>query len=106
MELTGKLVRDFIPDLKRADGEAVVVIHLTGDVLAHAECLKLVEEAEELKRAETEDEQLEELVDLAQLVEEFRKRLNVSPELLEYKIKEKLAAKGGYEKGCFLLEVR
>ncbi|WP_380172587.1 nucleoside triphosphate pyrophosphohydrolase [Kineococcus sp. DHX-1] len=64
----GKLVRDRIPDVIRANGEEPVVRVLGGDEFVDAVLEKVVEEAGELRAATTVEERLAEAADVYEVL--------------------------------------
>ena len=64
----GKLVRDRIPDLVRAEGREPDSRLLTGDEYTAALLAKVVEEAEELRDATTVEDRLAEAADVYEVL--------------------------------------
>lgn len=100
-----KLVRDKIPEIVEAQGKTAYVKAMTDDneyldfLLA-----KLIEEATELAHAKSESNQLEELADVAEVIEailEFKK-LNQSD--IAKVQDQKRQKRGGFKKRLLMLE--
>ncbi|QIK67294.1 nucleoside triphosphate pyrophosphohydrolase [Nocardioides sp. HDW12B] len=98
----GKLVRDGIPDLIRAEGQEPVVQVLDATRYLDALLEKIVEEAEELRRAAPE-ERLEEMADVYEVLRSLASNLGISLQQVSEAADAKNAARGGFA-GRFWLE--
>lgn len=68
--IDGKLVRDLIPDLIRADGREANVQHVTGPELVTAFTAKLQEEAQEAAEAvDSREKLIDELADVTEVMQ-------------------------------------
>lgn len=96
----GKLVRNNIPDIIRANGEEPVTRQLDPTV-EYIEALgdKLVEEATEAQETPC----LEELADTLEVVYALGKALGYTPAQIEEARAQKAAVRGGFEKRIFLV---
>lgn len=93
MTLRSKLVRDKVPDLLRAQGEALRgVEYLTDATFLRVLAAKLVEEAQEFY----DELSLEELADVLEVVQTLA-RVIASPEKLEEARRAKAEARGGFD---------
>lgn len=96
-----KLVRDHIPEIIRQDGGTPVCRTLGEDELLSALRQKLSEEVQEyLLSGETE-----ELADILEVVMALARTQGAPWEEVERILKEKRAARGGFEQGVFLERV-
>lgn len=102
----GKLVRDKIPELIRADGKPVRTRIVQGEEFTRALLRKLIEEAEEVLDAfeHQPDHVPEELADVLTVVDELCQQLQINRSKLGELITQKRAEKGGFKKGIILLE--
>jgi predicted house-cleaning noncanonical NTP pyrophosphatase (MazG superfamily) len=99
-----KLVRDGIPDLIRSEGRRPVVEVLAADERRGALLAKLVEEAAEAADAEGAD-LAEELADVLEVVRALAAELGLSLGDVTELADGKTAARGGFARGLFLVEV-
>ena len=100
----GKLVRDLIPDLIRADGRMAEVRHLTGDALVAALGAKLVEEAREAAEAVGGRERLlEELADVREVVAALMDARGITDEELADAATAKAQQRGAFRTGAWLV---
>lgn len=97
-----KLVRDRIPDLIRADGRIPVVEVLPDKQRRPALLDKLAEESAEAAAASTEDLP-EELADVVEVVRALAQDLGLSLEAVVQLADTKRDARGGFDKGLFLV---
>jgi len=100
----GKLVRDKIPDIIRAEGRTPVV-----EVLAEAQrrpalLAKLLEEAAEAAAA-TDDGLPEELADVLEVVRALAAELGLSLGRILALADDKREQRGGFDQGLFLVRV-
>ena len=100
-----KLVRDKIPDLIRANGEAVEVERLTGRRLDTELRAKVAEEAAELITAGTRKALVMELADVMEAVGALRRYHNITPAEVERVRLDKRKACGGFDGGTFLVSM-
>ncbi len=103
----GKLVRDHIPAIIRAQGGVVHTCIVEGEDLTRALLRKLIEEAEEVFDAfeHQPDHVPEELADVLTVVDELCQQLQINRSKLGELITQKRAEKGGFNKGIILLGV-
>jgi predicted house-cleaning noncanonical NTP pyrophosphatase (MazG superfamily) len=92
-----KLIRDRLPEVMRQNNVA-----MCERVMDNAEYYsrlkdKVLEEADELFRAGTESEHLEELADLLEVIHALGKVYSISIEQIEEKRTQKRDQKGGFE---------
>lgn len=99
----GKLVRDKIPDIIRADGEEPEVIILADEAYEVAIDEKFVEEAIEVRDAKTPEQKLEELADVDELIDARLQTLGKTREDLEKVKKLKAQKRGAFLKRYFLV---
>jgi predicted house-cleaning noncanonical NTP pyrophosphatase (MazG superfamily) len=99
----GKLVRDKIPDIIRANGEDPNVVILTDEEYCIAIDDKLIEEAIEVRGATSDREKIEELADLDELVDARLKTLGMTREDLANAKKEKAHKRGAFTAKYFLI---
>ncbi len=98
-----KLVRDEIPTIIAAKGEACGVREITDDQEFTQELLKKVrEEAQSLSMATTTQDFLEEYADLMMVLETLTDRLAISDATIEEVRQQNRTRKGGYQKRNFL----
>ncbi len=95
----GKLVRDRIPEIMRQQGKAPVIEQISGERLRLALKDKLVEEAEELRRA---DDITEELADVQEVIEALIEAYGLDKERLEAVKTNKRSMRGDFSEGQFL----
>lgn len=100
--MNGKLIRDLIPDIIRADGVEPDVEVLEGIAYEHALDEKLIEEANETQAALTPLEKLEELADLEEVALARLETLGFTREDRERVRLEKAAKRGGFTARLFL----
>jgi predicted house-cleaning noncanonical NTP pyrophosphatase (MazG superfamily) len=99
-----KLVRDRIPDMTRAEGRRPVVEVLAADERRGALLAKLVEEATEAAGADG-DGLAEELADVVEVVRALAAGLGLSLGAVTELADRKASARGGFERGVFLVEI-
>ena len=93
-----KLVRDKIPEIIRANGEEPVTRILTDDEYLPALIAKLKEETAEFEV----DHSVEELADIAEVLQALANAIGQSPNAVEQARKEKATKRGGFEQRIFL----
>lgn len=98
----GKLVRDKIPDLIRAEGRIPNVMELTNEQLRISLPLKLIEEALEFGNADTREQRLEELADCLEVIHALAKLSGVLFNDVGAFCRAKHATHGGFEGGTYL----
>lgn len=98
-----KLVRDGIPEIIRENGESSIVYESYGSQKSRLFRSKVVEEALELLAAESEKQTIEEMADLLEIVEALRLQLKIPSADLRRVRKEKLEARGGFNRGLVLV---
>lgn len=94
-----KLVRDKIPRIMMDDGHDPEVRILSSAELDKALRTKLVEEANEVVKAENSYELLGELADVMEVVYSIRKQYNWSMGDIQERIREKNGEKGSFSQG-------
>lgn len=95
--MTGKLVRDLIPDIMRADGaEPQGMRVLSSDEYWSALLAKMIEEKKELERA-SDAETLGELSDMLELVRAAAKHKGYGLDEVIEAANAKAAARGGFD---------
>jgi predicted house-cleaning noncanonical NTP pyrophosphatase (MazG superfamily) len=98
-----KLVRDnIIPDLQRK-GVICEFAELSDEESIPHFYTKLDEELAELKQSVTDQDMIEEIVDLMEVLSELALRIGVKPEDLETALRAKRMTKGGFKKNLFLI---
>lgn len=97
-----KLVRDYIPEIIKKNGEEVIVRILNDEEYWECLCAKLREELEEVKKAQTREEVKEELADLYEVFSALVTFKNFFMEDIIEAADLKLAQKGGFQKRIFL----
>ena len=102
----GKLVRDKIPNIIRRNGEDPITRTLSP--AEHKKYLldKIVEEAEEIRKAASSNEALMEIADLYQAASDFARLSGISRKKIRHAIKTRRNERGGFRKGIFLKEVK
>jgi len=105
----GKLVRDRIPELIRKSGALPSARFMDEDEYKRELLYKLIEEAEELRRAayfKNDKEGItKEAADLLEVFETIIKEFGLSTEKIKQEQKRKRAKKGGFLKRIFLESV-
>ncbi len=98
-----KLVRDKIPAIIRENGGYCITSKLS--VVEHRKALleKLIEEAEEVRNAKTNEKRQEELADLLEVLLTVQVAFNYSPAAIDTIRKQKSALRGGFVNGIKLL---
>jgi len=97
-----KLVRDRIPEIVAAGGLRCRTRTLSPTAYARALREKVLEEARELVEARGRDAVLNELADLRELLDSFRRLLGVGPDAFERIVRRKRLARGGFRKRLLL----
>lgn len=91
-----KLVRDKIIEIMESKGSKLYAYKLNDQDFLKQLKLKLIEEASEVNHAQTEQETLEELVDLLEIIHTLAQFHNFSLKDLEKAQEQKRAQRGGY----------
>ena len=97
-----KLIRDKIPEIIEKSGKQAIVERVKGDQLLELLNKKLFEELEEYK----ESGEIEELADLVEVVNAILEFKGMSIGEFDYIRKKKKLARGGFQEGLLLLEVK
>ncbi|MCP8615244.1 nucleoside triphosphate pyrophosphohydrolase [Salirhabdus salicampi] len=105
MPTYNKLVRDKIPDIIKKSGKIFTSKKLSNDEYIEALYKKLYEEIEELTKANSQSEVVEEAADVLELLYALMKVNGTSIEELENVRAEKKKHRGGFENRVFLQEV-
>lgn len=105
MPIYNKLVRDKILEVIKAKGLSYHAHILEPSELVKAIKAKMIEEATEFYEAEHKEDSVEELADILELIHMAIGVLGVSFEELEATRVHKRKARGGFEKGIYLIDV-
>ena len=97
-----KLVRDKILDLCKVESIEAKYKYLDKSEHAKALKLKLIEEAEEVSQTNNTAELTEELADILELVESFKKLHSISNDDIEQARVAKHNKKGGFDTGLYI----
>ncbi|MGA9139663.1 MAG: nucleoside triphosphate pyrophosphohydrolase, partial [Methanocella sp.] len=97
--IVGKLVRDRIPEIMRAQGKSPEVESIDGVRLRSALKDKLVEEAVELREAA---DIREELADVLEVIDALVDAYSLDREEILIAQQKKRRDRGGFDQGCFL----
>ena len=100
----GKLVRDKIPDRIAARQEAEATLKLPGNVVKGFLFGKLIEEAMEVRHAETAGDKASELADLFEVFRALARAEKVSLREITRRANEKKQKAGGFDAGIVLLQ--
>lgn len=103
-QVVGKLVRDKIPHNIVAGGETIREARLARDDLGLGLAGKLVEEIEELLRANSPQERIGEMADILEVVKGLAHAYEVDWQDVERQAQEKAAYRGGFRDGRILVE--
>jgi len=90
----GKLVRDKIPEIIVAQGRTPVTRRLTDNEFLTAAKRKLIEESQEALYADSQNALIEELADIAELVDTIAAAASIPLEAISAARKEKAKKKG------------
>ena len=101
-----KLVRDKIPDIIKKNKQKPVTRIADPDEFSNALKEKILEEAQELVKASSDNQELEELIDILEAVNAYMKVKKVSVDSAERMRKHKLRKRGGFKKAIILEEVQ
>lgn len=97
-----KLVRDKIIEIMESKGSKLYAYKLHDQDFLKQLKLKLIEEASEVNRAQTEQEILEELADVLEIVYTLAKAYNFTEKNLQTIQEQKRNEKGGYQEQMFV----
>jgi len=100
-----KLVRDRIPAMITRDGKIASTHIADGSEYMSFLLAKLIEEASELRDAESPDHQKEEIVDVMEVLSAIQKALGFSMDELEEVRASKFEERGGFE-GRIILDLK
>jgi len=101
-----KLIRDRIPELVRQKGvEPSIRKANSNDEYAAFVLKKVAEEAQELSKAETESNLIEEIADVYEIIDALIKAKQLSPEEIAAVKKEKRQKRGGFDDQLIMLEL-
>lgn len=100
-----KLVRDRIPEIIESDGKKANYRILNDEEFIEALKDKLIEEAKELKEAETRKEQAEELADILEVFSCLAEALLIDRQIILLTGFKKINTKGSFDKKIFLESV-
>lgn len=99
-----KLVRDLIPERIERDGKKLSMHIADHDEYLSYLLMKLIEEASELKQAESLDHQKEEIADVREVLNAIQEALKLSDEELEKVQTSKANERGGFSARIILDE--
>lgn len=99
-----KLVRDFIPDIIKGNGDACEVRELSSEEFIVELRKKILEEAGELARAESRDEMLNEYADLMVALDALTAHYEFSEADIKDALARNIEKKGLFEKRIYLTE--
>ncbi|MFC0560928.1 nucleoside triphosphate pyrophosphohydrolase [Halalkalibacter alkalisediminis] len=105
MPTYNKLVRDRIPEIIQKTGKNFRRDVLDARTYEKELKVKLQEEVEELLRASTKEELVEEMADLMEVVYALGQYAGVEPSEIERVREDKLANRGGFKERIFLIDV-
>lgn len=100
-----KLVRDLVPGILTDLGKIVTFKRLEDDELAKALKDKVIEEAYELNKADTELDIIDEIADVLTVLEAVAEHYDISWKTIIKYATSKCRAKGGFDNGCYLMSV-
>lgn len=98
-----KWVRDNIPDIIRINNGTCSIRTLETHEIGHYAAKKLVEEIEEFKMAKSDEEAVKELADIQDVMDEYLKAKNISPDEFRRIRDEKNNKNGRFEKRILLI---
>lgn len=99
------LVRDKIPDFLESKGCFVEQTVLLDDVFEKALKSKLIEEADEVRKAASKKELIEEIADLQEVINALLEFHAIDQNEIERAQLKKIEAKGGFERRIFVSEI-
>jgi|LauGreDrversion4_2_1035121.scaffolds.fasta_scaffold1122525_1 predicted house-cleaning noncanonical NTP pyrophosphatase (MazG superfamily) len=105
LPVTGKLVRDLIPNIISDSGKNPVTCEVSGDDLLSALKLKVLEEAQELASA-SEHNALEEIADVLEVLLAITHQMDTSWNTIEKRAAKKRSERGGFNAGIWLLDTQ
>lgn len=98
---TGKLIRDRIPEIIKADGRIPIVKQLSGEPLLSALYDKLDEERAEFITAQGYEVKCEELADMVEVIIALASYYGCDEAAFMEILKRKRKAHGGFKEGLF-----
>lgn len=102
MTMSGKLVRDRIPEIVRASGRSPLVRQLDGDERLPALLEKLQEEVDELRAAATATDRVEEMADVFEVLGAIASELGLEWPAVEAVATAKREERGGFTDGLWM----
>lgn len=105
-QIYNKLVRDRIPEIIEANGEKPIIRILEENEYKGELEKKLLEEYNEVLKAEDSEERIEELADMLEVIISLAKLENKSLEDVIKTVSNKREKRGGFEKRIFLERVK
>jgi predicted house-cleaning noncanonical NTP pyrophosphatase (MazG superfamily) len=105
MPTYNKLVRDRIPEIIEKSGKKFRTEILDSNTYEKELRVKLREEMDELLKAETTEETVEEMADLLEVIYSLGRLRGVEPTKIEEVRKRKLEERGGFEERILLINV-
>jgi predicted house-cleaning noncanonical NTP pyrophosphatase (MazG superfamily) len=100
--LVGKLVRDKIPEIIARSGRTPHVVTLDKDRYRAALHDKLLEEAGELRLAQTPQDVIDEAADVLEVLAALAESFGVSPDTITAAAQAKRAERGGFDMRLWL----
>lgn len=97
-----KLVRDNIPKIIESKGNTCDCVILEKENYIKALKLKLIEEANEVKEAETKESTMEEIADVLEVLYAYMKEENIKMEEIEKIRLAKKEKNGGFENKLYM----
>ena len=101
-----KLIRDRIPEIIIAAGEAPKIRKLGKEEFRFELKRKVLEEAKEMERAESKKDILNEIVDIQELLDWLAKEFKMNRQQIKKLQTEKNKKRGSFKKQLFLIETK
>lgn len=98
-----KLVRDRIPEIIEADGREYGIKVMDDAEYKQALLTKLIEEAQEVATADSDDERIKELADLQEVLDSIVTAFEISGDDIQKRQTERRQERGGFQKRIKLL---
>lgn len=105
-DMKSKLVRDNIPSIITKDNKTPIISSAKGRKLLSFLKSKLVEEATEVRDANSPEELIEELADVLQVILSISQQLDLDFSLIEDKMIAKAEQRGEFKKGYILEDIK
>ena len=97
-----KIVRDKVTQLLKENNIDYKQVILTKSDLIKKFKLKLIEEADEVNEANTEEDTISEIADVLEVIEGMVNALGIDYKKIKEAKERKLKRRGGFEKGVFI----